>query len=63
VRIAVLMTSYNRCDITLACLRKLFVAEACSSNCSIKVFLVDDASSDGTGELVKKIFPQVNVIS
>ena len=58
-RIAVLMTCYNRVETTLKCLRRLFAQK---SDASLKVFLVDDASPDGTGARVKAEFPQVNVI-
>ena len=59
MRIAVLMTSYNRVETTLKCLRTLF-AQKCDA--SLAVFLVDDASPDGTGARVKAEFPQVTVI-
>lgn len=68
-RIAVLMTCYNRVETTLRCLRSLFSQTLVqSSNPTIPnqtildVWLVDDASPDGTGEKVKTEFPQVNVI-
>ena len=59
--IAVLITSYNRVDITLECLEKLYNAEL-SDGFSLDVYLVDDASPDETGRLVKERFPKVNVI-
>jgi GT2 family glycosyltransferase len=60
-KIAVLMTCYNRADITLECLRRLFVQEI-PEGYSFDVWLVDDASPDRTGEKVKAAYPQVNVI-
>lgn len=59
LNIAVLMACYNRVETTLRCLRLLF-AQKC--NAHLSVFLVDDASPDGTGERVHVEFPQVNVI-
>lgn len=56
-RIAVLLTSYNRKTITLQCLYRLF-----SLKSDVDVFLVDDASEDGTSDAVQKCFPQVHVI-
>ena len=53
------MTCYNRVETTLRCLRGLF-AQKCDA--SLKVFLVDDASPDKTGERVKVEFPQVEVL-
>lgn len=61
MRIAVLMTCYNRCETTLKCLRMLF-AQKCDE-AALEVFLVDDSSPDRTGERVKAEFPMVNVIS
>lgn len=60
-RIAVLMTCYNRAGTTLECLRRLF-AQALPEGLALDVWLVDDASPDGTGEKVKVAYPQVNVI-
>lgn len=60
-RIAVLMTCYNRVQTTLTCLRLLYGQEM-SGEYDIDVWLVDDASPDGTGNAVKKRFPRVNVI-
>ena len=60
-RIAVLMTCYNRAQITLECLRRLFAQEV-PVGYTFDVWLVDDASPDKTGAKVKDAFPQVNVI-
>lgn len=59
--IAVLITVHNRKAKTLACLEHLFAATL-PGNHSLEIFLVDDGSTDGTGEAVKEQFPQVNVI-
>lgn len=55
--IAVLMTCYNRRETTLACLRSLF-----EQGVNFEVYLVDDGSSDGTGEAVKTTYPTVNIL-
>lgn len=60
--VAVLMTCYNRMETTLRCLRSLFAQEL-PAGWTLDVWLVDDASPDGTGEKVKAAFPQVNVIT
>lgn len=57
VRIAVLLTCHNRCEKTRKCLSSLY---AIIKDCS--VFLVDDGSTDGTGEMVADEFPMVTVI-
>ena len=56
-KIAVLMACHNRCDTTLSCLRLLF---GNVTDSIITVFLVDDGSTDGTCEAVKKGFPAVH---
>lgn len=58
-RIAVLLTCYNRAETTLRCLRLLHEQH---STVDLSVYLVDDASPDGTGARVKSEFPTVNVI-
>lgn len=60
-RIAVLITCHNRKSKTIKCLEALFDADFCGMNLS--VYLVDDGSTDGTRELVEKIFPSVNIIA
>jgi len=57
MEIAVLLTCFNRREKTLSCLSSLF---AIVSECAI--YLVDDASIDGTAEAVKEQFPKVTVI-
>lgn len=60
-KIAILITSHNRREKTLACLKALY-------NCTLPgdiiyvTYLVDDGSLDGTGPAVKNAFPEVNVI-
>ena len=59
--VAVLMTCYNRVLKTCNCLQALFTQDL-YSNILLKVFLVDDASSDGTSQQVRHKFPQVHMI-
>lgn len=59
MKIAVLMTCYNRVETTLLCLKSLFAQR---SNPELSVFLVDDGSPDKTGEKVKAIYSSVTVI-
>lgn len=57
MRIAVLLTCFNRKEKTRECLHSLFKnLPACA------VYLVDDASTDGTPDMVKKEYPQVHLI-
>jgi GT2 family glycosyltransferase len=59
--LAILLTCHNREALTLACLNALFQCQL-PIVCSIEVFLVDDGSTDGTGEAVRNYYPQVKVI-
>ncbi|MBU7583974.1 MAG: glycosyltransferase family 2 protein [Nostoc sp. TH1S01] len=61
LHLAVIMTCHNRCAKTLACLEALFKQEI-SSDVEIQVYLVDDGSTDGTGEAVRTNYPEVIVI-
>ncbi|MBL0711381.1 MAG: glycosyltransferase family 2 protein [Colwellia sp.] len=58
-KIAVILTCFNRREITLSCLAAL---EQQINVSDISIYLVDDGSYDGTGSAVKKAFPDVNII-
>lgn len=60
--IAVLLTCYNRVKKTLLCLDALF-AQTIPPGAGLSVFLVDDGSTDCTGDTVRDRFPQVQVIN
>jgi len=59
--IAVLLTCFNRKGLTEACLSALFI---CSNekSYSLKVYLVDDGSTDGTAQLIQASYPEVKII-
>jgi len=61
VVIAALLTSFNRRTKTLQCLSEL-AKQLLPKGHRIEVFLVDDRSSDGTGDAVRREFPSVNLI-
>lgn len=67
-RIAVLLTVYNRKEVTLKGLRSLYNAIAFLKNLHPKkdycfdVYMTDDGCTDGTGDAVKEEFPGVYVV-
>lgn len=50
---------YNRRPITLACLERL---KWCSCSSDWKIVLVDDGSTDGTGDEVSRLHPYVDIV-
>jgi GT2 family glycosyltransferase len=60
--ISVLITCHNRKDKTLECLRLLFLQNGINNDFNIKVFLVDDGSTDGTSEAIANQFSEVRII-
>lgn len=62
MKVAVLVTCFNRAATTLRGLTFLFEAIGNQQIASFEIFLVDDASPDRTGTLVKASFAHVHVI-
>jgi GT2 family glycosyltransferase len=60
MKIAALLTTYNRKDKTLACLESLALQHL-PAGVHIEVFMTDDASTDGTVDAVQKKYPGVNI--
>ena len=64
MKIAVLLTCFNRKDKTLKCLNHLKNALLNSSKTiSSDIYLTDDGSTDGTSEAVANMFPEVTILS
>ncbi len=61
VRIAVLMTCYNRRETTLGCLRALYQQEGIH-DLQMQIYLVDDGCTDGTGKAVRTHYPDAKVL-
>jgi GT2 family glycosyltransferase len=59
-RVEIVAPVYNRCDITLQCLKSL--SRLNKSGLDVHVIIVDDGSSDGTSEAIAREFPDVEVI-
>ena len=62
MKIAVLLTTFNRRQKTLACLDSLR-AQILPAGSKLEIFLTDDASADGTSAAVKEHFPEVHVFN
>ncbi|MEJ7736457.1 MAG: glycosyltransferase family 2 protein [Chitinophagaceae bacterium] len=60
MKIAVLLTTFNRKHKTVACLESV-KRQLLPHNAVMEVFLTDDASSDGTVDAVKYIFPDAHI--
>lgn len=58
--IAVLLTTFNRKQKTLTCLQSL-QNQNLPDDITLKIFLTDDASADGTAGAVKNAFPGANI--
>ncbi|MDT0677693.1 glycosyltransferase family 2 protein [Autumnicola musiva] len=61
MKIAVLLTSFNRRNKTLGCLKSL--KNQLLDDAVLEIFLTDDNSSDGTAKAVKEKFPDVHVLN
>lgn len=61
-KIAVLLTCYNRRELTIKCLEHLYACDLPLEH-ELEVFLVDDGSTDGTSDVVITAFPKVNIIT
>jgi len=57
--ISVIIVSYNTSDLTVACLKSVFA----SQRVSYEVFVVDNASKDGSVEAIQQNFPAVTLIA
>jgi GT2 family glycosyltransferase len=60
MRVAAVMTAHNRRDLTLACLRSLRAQQI--PGVALDVFVLDDASTDGTSEAIAEQFPEAAVL-
>ncbi len=63
--VAILLTTFNRRERTLACLRNCFEqidSLRVDNKYSVSIYLTDDGSEDGTYETVSSRFPEVHII-
>lgn len=57
--LAIVIVNYNTCDLLRACLRSIEKSDACHT---ITVWVVDNASTDGSAAMVRAEFPQTRLI-
>lgn len=60
MKLAVLLTTYNRRQKTITCLERL-EKQVLPPATEVTIFLTDDHSQDGTADAVKALFPSVHV--
>jgi len=60
--IAILLACHNRREKTIRCIKSLVEQQGISETYTVEIFLVDDASTDGTADQVAQQFPEVNII-
>ena len=60
IRVGVLLSTYNRFEISRSCIIKLLKSEL-PDNVFLSIFLTDAASPDNTGERIKQEFPATRV--
>ena len=61
LKIAILIICYNRLETTKECLKHCFNSLSLIDNYDHDIFLLDDNSPDKTGEIIKKMYPSINV--
>lgn len=68
IKTAVILTVYNRRDVTLQGLRTLYRAigflqkKQPEANYKFDIYMTDDGCTDGTGDAVREEFPEVHII-
>ncbi len=62
--LSIIVVSYNVCDLLRNCLRSIFTSAAHSADwLHVNVIVVDNASTDGSAEMVAAEFPNVTLIA
>jgi GT2 family glycosyltransferase len=58
--LAIVILNYNRADLLADCLHSLYEHP---TRCTLAIWVVDNASSDGSGQMVREQFPNVYLIA
>lgn len=61
-KIAVLLTVYNRIQLTIKCLDHFYKAAEKTPNIEYDIYLTDDNSSDDTDSKISKLYPKIRLI-
>lgn len=61
-RVAIIMTVFNRKDVTIRGLQMLLEAIKMTSGYKFEVFLTEDGCTDGTVEAIQKLFPSIIIL-
>ena len=61
--LAIIIVSYNVCELLRACLQTTFASLARAPGIDATVWVVDNASADGSAEMVAAEFPQVRLVA
>lgn len=62
MRLAIIMCSFNRKEYTKRCISKLIQSSEQIAKCNYAIYVCDDASTDGTREMIVKLFPKTVII-
>ncbi len=57
--VSVIIVNYNTKDLTVNCIKSIYASE---SKYSFEIILVDNASTDGTVDAIRDLFPQVRIV-
>jgi GT2 family glycosyltransferase len=60
IHVEIVSPVHNRCELTLQCLKSLSRVD--KTGLKIHVIIVDDGSTDGTGEAIKNQFPETEIV-
>ena len=61
--LAIIVVSYNVRELLRACLRATYASLACAPEVDATVWVVDNASADGSAEMVAAEFPHVRLVA